>query len=200
MSKFNCQQIKTKKCQLKGDKTLNDRYYLKLITSCTNKKTLIIIMKNPSSTGISKLFYKNIPFQSLNDVDKTTSHIINKFYKKYYRLIILNIFPYFTSNPKCLDQVYCLNNNLTLNKSFKKNLEEIKSILNKYNKYKPDLLLAWGDKKTKKKNYKTAIKEVIKIIKNSGIKKVKYKANKIIASKYIRNLKYDLKCIHGSKI
>lgn len=110
MSKFDPNKVNLSNCQCNGNSQLNDRYSLTLelnqLPSAKNEG--ILIMKNPSSTAKANVFY-NVAFNNLYDVDATTNNVIDKLLSNHYtKIIILNLFPYFDSNPRMLNYIYPL--------------------------------------------------------------------------------------------
>lgn len=101
-----------------GASSLNSRFLLELSFSKTNEQTAVVILMNPSSTAKETVFY-DLPLANITDIDSTTYHIIdvliNKRIKldeenhKFDKLVILNLFPYYSANPKDLGAIISQN-------------------------------------------------------------------------------------------
>lgn len=124
-------------------------------------------MLNPSSLCKQKLYF-NIKTEKICDIDQTTFNVINNLLYSYDDLIILNLYPYYSSNPQDLEFVkeakrfkkVCLRNNRKFIKKLIKN------------KNKSDIYCAWG--KTKP-NSDVEISFIKKMLLKYDINKVKCK-------------------------
>ena len=76
--------------------------------------TAIVLLLNPSSTGREHVFF-SVPWDMVNDVDATTKNVISILFRNnsldqncftFDRLIILNLFSYYSSKPRELGPVY----------------------------------------------------------------------------------------------
>lgn len=127
------------------NKTLNDRYsvYLTRLKSGT-RNVAVIILKNPASSFKNAIVYNNISYAEVQDIDKTTNHVVdylNDRKEDYKEIYILNLFPYFYNIPAALNGVYSGMAKNHLNASMEKNISEIDRVLSLGN---IDLYCAWG--------------------------------------------------------
>lgn len=190
MGKFNADTINVNNCNCIGSSTLNDRYSLTLDLNKQNivQKTAIVILKNPSTTAKSNIFYKTT-FANLVDVDRTTSRVINFLYNNtnnYTKIITLNIFPYFSTHPQELNPIYITNKSLNKNQSYNDNLVEVEKILVANNCIYTDVICAWGHNSgVYKRAYDDAVTDVINLINANK----RYNLNEA-KNKQINNIKW----------
>lgn len=172
-------------CVCVGYAPANSRYLLKIPflpnpgEKSTDGKEAFVIMLNPSSSAKANLFY-NIPFSNLEDIDKTTNHVLNLLHRGVYikanvddksatpiavkTVYLLNLFPYFSPNPKDLNAIVH-----ACGLEYKKNLNFIKHLL-KYHK-RAYVLIGWGKGGAggiKRQIHTQAIKDVKTILKQAG--------------------------------
>ncbi len=136
--------IKIEKCYCYGQASLNSRFLLDLsFNNGVSKETIaVVIMMNPSSTARENIFY-HVPLSKINDVDETTRNVIEKLadvginYDKgintvppnrFNRIILLNLFPYYSSQPHELKKIY----QDTSNSSYYLNINTIDEVMKNY--------------------------------------------------------------------
>ena len=118
----------------------NCRFCLDLEFNLNRHNVAIVILMNPSTTGKQHLFF-NINLKDVTDVDATTRNVIRCLVKNQVRiknkqsvsfdhLIILNLFPYYSSQP---EQIYKIYRN-SLEQTYQINMAVIRSIIDKYPK------------------------------------------------------------------
>lgn len=107
-------------CVCIGDRISNSRYLLRISfkSNADEKNEAFVIMLNPSSSAKANVFY-GIPFSNLEDIDKTTNNVLKLFSKSsgvkieggkgtgtIFKIVyLLNLFPYFSPNPKDLNVI-----------------------------------------------------------------------------------------------
>ncbi len=124
--------------------TLSFRFALTIKTTSKIKKEIIVIMKNPSSTCLNLEDGINVSTTSSSKlrksrIDRTTGYVYRFLKNHYKRIIILNLYPIYSSNPIDVNAYYHLNNNIvsiSINDTF------ISQTLKKY-PY-ADIACAWG--------------------------------------------------------
>lgn len=91
----------------------NSRYVLDIPFVNKEGDKVIVIMLNPSSSAKANVFY-GVPFSKLTDIDGTTNNVLSILAKGIYlgeakrnikRVVILNLFPYFSPNPKDINVI-----------------------------------------------------------------------------------------------
>ena len=117
-----------------GSKRNNSRYLLDILLNNEPSKTAIVLLLNPSSTGREHIFF-GVPWNMVNDVDATTKNVISILLRNnsldqncftFDRLIVLNLFSYYSSKPRELGPIYfkrkpcCFHENIkTISKTIK---------------------------------------------------------------------------------
>lgn len=158
---LDCENI-----QICFNKTLNDRYSVCLTRfNSETQNVAVIILKNPASSFKNAIGYNNISYADVQDIDKTTNHVLdylNDLEEDYKEIYILNLFPYFDNIPTALNCVYSGMAKNHLNASMEKNISEIDRVLSLDN---IDLYCAWGGNSgIHKKIYDNTIQRIINII------------------------------------
>lgn len=160
---FNQLLHKPSNINIYGSQITNSRYVLDMQFPSGNG-TAIAILLNPSSTGNAGIFY-NVPFQNWTDFDRTTVNVMNKLqsnqnYGPYQRIITLNVYPYYSTKPNVLRNLYYKTNNNVVNQSW------IKQTIQ--NNSSADIYIAWG----KKHVYTTDFLIIVNILSQFGINDV----------------------------
>lgn len=171
------------------NKNINDRYSICLSrVSAKTNNIAVVILKNPASSFKSAIFYNNIPFGNVYDIDKTTNIVIDfldKQQEDYEKIILLNIFPYFDNIPKVINNIYYEMKNNMPNESFSRNLKEINNIFQNSN---IDLYCAWGKNSgIDKKIYDNAISNLINLINSNSFTNI-YEVNHFIRRQYLPSI------------
>lgn len=160
----------------------NCRYWLEVpFISPKNSNKLCVILKNPSVANNN------------NKCDNTIRKVCNVAYNNgYSAVIILNLFPYRSTNPKGLLDFY---GNTNYKKIMKRNMKVIQCKCNGN-----DVVFAWGTNtisksKTNKNIYDTAIKDVTSRITNNTYYVKRCSCNKATCNN--RNHSYIRYPLHG---
>lgn len=83
------------------------RFVLDLETTSNNTNTAIVIMKNPAEACKYHLCFNGIlSGQKHIESDATVNHVIANLYSKYKRIIILNLYPYMSSDTNVVRKFY----------------------------------------------------------------------------------------------
>lgn len=119
------------------------RFFLEIETTSTVLKTAIIIMKNPAKACMHHLcINKNITPKSRIESDSTVNHIIDKLYTHYNRIVVLNLYPYMTSDTSIANKFYSnVDHKKMQDFTNKKNRFVVISTLKQYH---ADIFCAWG--------------------------------------------------------
>lgn len=156
-----------------SNKDLNDKYSAYMENNQLDSKGIaVVIMKNPASSFKSAIFYGNISYGNVQDIDKTTMHVIDYLFnthkpKCYKEVYLLNLFPYFDNIPSALNLVYGGMSKNMPNLSIQNNLDEIRRVLNISG---IDLYCAWGKASCIHKSiYKNTILRVCNLIRSAKI-------------------------------
>ena len=168
------------KCNVVGSAINNSRYSLEIdMSGSTKPKTAIIFLLNPSSTAKEFVFYPSVISNPLlcNDVDLTTSNVIDSLHNiGYNKIYLLNLFPYFDSKPSSLDAIYSVAG-LATNQSYIDNLREIDNVLS--GNKGSDVFIAWGkDISINQQLFLTAKIDVINKLVSSGFSQASIKTSK----------------------
>ncbi len=143
--------VDTKNIRLQENKNKKCRYYLEIpFKNCTNdyKNELCVILKNPSKANKTKC-------------DKTVKNVCEVVYNnKYKKLIILNLFPYYSTEVKGLKAFFISSDYY---KEMSINIKNIKRYCNK----DIDIVYAWGKIDFCKNIYNQIIEILISEIKGN---------------------------------
>lgn len=184
-----------------GSKFYNSRYKLDAVFSQNVGRTAIVIMLNPSSTGKANIFF-NVNFSNLTDVDETTFKVLetlttnnsisNSVGGSFDRIIILNLYPYFSSNPRDIKKVF---RNGINNQCYELNMKEISRVIN--NNQNATIVCAWGKSFARKKE----TNRIVKILQKNKIQSayaITSKNAQVFTSLTLKQI--DNKCaFHGSQ-
>lgn len=163
---------RNKAIKIKGIKKGNFRYALQ-IDSGMIKKTIIVIMKNPSTT------FNNVNQQQITKycdrknchIDRTTGNVYRFLKNSYKRIIVLNLFSAYSTQASALNKIYNLNYNFATENS------EIQKILRAFPN--APIVCAWGQPSgINKALYNQRISDVLNVL--SGKKLLEYKKGLLI--------------------
>lgn len=127
-------------CKKKKECKTIFRYKLDMIVNMNGQRTIIVIMKNPSTTMDNvKSSILNYSDKRKSHIDRTTGNVLRKLISMNYdRIVVLNLFPIYATNPMEINKYYA-SNNIKLDK-YNKFLR--RQIL-KYNNV--PIVCAWGN-------------------------------------------------------
>ncbi len=117
------------------------RFYLSIETNCLNSDVAIVIMKNPSNACIKNLCINGTinPGQNIES-DATINNVIKKLSNAYRDIIVLNLYPIMSPNPKVINRVYQNSNIAKTTSAYNRNtiIQTIKQ------NRKAKIFCAWG--------------------------------------------------------
>ena len=178
---------RNKAIKIKGVKKGNFRYALQ-IDSGINKKSIIVIMKNPSTT------FNNVNQQHITKycdrknchIDRTTGNVYRFLKNSYKKIIVLNLFSAYSTQASALNRIYNLKYNFATEDS------EIQKALRTFPN--APIICAWGQPSGIDKTlYNQRISDVLNVL--SGKKLLEYKNGRLITFIFNSN-SYPL---HGLK-
>lgn len=123
------------------DKTPNERFLLVINEKAVPRESIIVMMKNPSTTCINM----NDGYNSITThkdrkncrIDRTTGNVYRILKKlSYDQVVVLNLYALYSSHPSAIKTHYSGNYNFSIENNY------ILSVLNQFPN--SDILCAWG--------------------------------------------------------
>ena len=124
-------------------KSRMDRPFLKILVNSNTQNTVLVIMKNPSTTCNNcpngTQIITTYSSKANCHIDKTTGRVLRKLTPIYDEIIVLNLYSLYASNPTSVNSYYYGNGAIPAIMGNNNNF-----IQNYLQSYKGDIICAWG--------------------------------------------------------